>query len=166
MRDTQRAEGHMSFVLAEEIPRVLTGEGQGTSLEKSLGGSLLTLIALFGLVFASVASGQTFTEFTIPTASSSPQGIGAGPDGNLWFTEPAPSSNKIGRITTAGVFTEFTIPTASSSSGWIAAGPDGNLWFTESSVNKIGRITTAGVFTEFTIPTAGSQPAGIAAGPD
>lgn len=28
----------MPFVLAEEVPGVLTGEGQGTSLEKSLGG--------------------------------------------------------------------------------------------------------------------------------
>lgn len=99
MRDTLRAEGHMSFVLAEAIPGVLKGEDQGTSVEKSLGGSLLTLIALFGLVFASAASGQTFTEFTVPTASSAPQGIGAGPDGNLWFTESAVSANKIGRIT-------------------------------------------------------------------
>ena len=28
-----------------------------------------------------------FTEFPIPTAGSSPNGITAGPDGNLWFTE-------------------------------------------------------------------------------
>src|SRR5262249_9558498 len=35
--------------------------------------------------------------FSIPTASSGPQGIIAGPDGNLWFTEH--DSNKIGRLT-------------------------------------------------------------------
>jgi virginiamycin B lyase len=29
----------------------------------------------------------TVTEFTIPTAASSPNGIVAGPDGNIWFTE-------------------------------------------------------------------------------
>jgi virginiamycin B lyase len=36
------------------------------------------------------------TEFTIPTASSSPEGIVSGPDGNLWYTEHG--GNKIGRI--------------------------------------------------------------------
>ena len=37
------------------------------------------------------------------------QGIAAGPDGALWFTES--NGNKIGRITTAGVVTEYPIPT-------------------------------------------------------
>ncbi|MCI4369020.1 MAG: hypothetical protein L3K09_05610, partial [Thermoplasmata archaeon] len=152
MTGAQRAEEHMSFVPAEEVSGVLTGEGQGTSLEKSLGGPLLTLVTLFGLVFASVASGQTFTEFAIPTVGSEPYYIASGPDGNLWFTEW--STNKIGRITPASVFTEFTIPTAGSQPIGIAAGPDGNLWFVENFGQKIGRITPAGVFTEFTIPTA------------
>lgn len=49
-------------------------------------------------------------EYPIPTANSSPQGIAAGPDGNLWFTES--NANKIGRITTDGIFTEYPIPTA------------------------------------------------------
>ncbi|MEO8584735.1 MAG: Ig-like domain-containing protein [Acidobacteriota bacterium] len=103
-------------------------------------------------------------EFPIPTASSAPYGIAAGADGNLWFT--GYNSNRIGRVTPAGVFTEFSIPTSLSRSHGIAAGPDGNLWFTEESGNKIGRITTAGATTEFPIPTAGSSPYGIAAGPD
>src|SRR4029077_12946490 len=38
----------------------------------------------------------TITEFPIPTANSSPYGITAGPDGNLWFVETA--ANKIGEI--------------------------------------------------------------------
>ncbi len=37
------------------------------------------------------------TEFPVPTASSAPRGIAAGPDVNLWFTEFG--VNKIGRIT-------------------------------------------------------------------
>jgi streptogramin lyase len=36
------------------------------------------------------------TEFAIRTASCYPEGIAAGPDGNLWFTES--QGNKIGRI--------------------------------------------------------------------
>ena len=89
---------------------------------------------------ASVAA-QTFFEFPIPTASSRPTGITAGPDGNLWFTEF--NGNKIGRITPAGVITEFPIPSAGGTPFGITAGPDGNLWFTEYFGNKIGQVITA-----------------------
>jgi hypothetical protein len=40
------------------------------------------------------------TEFPIPTGNTQPQGITAGPDGALWFTETA--GNNIGRISFAG----------------------------------------------------------------
>jgi len=119
-----------------------------------------------------ITTGGTITEFAIPTANVSPQGIAAGPDGALWFTEQ--NGGNIGRITTAGAITEFPIPTANQCSLYldctygIAAGPDGALWFTEFGVGKIGRITTAGAITEFAIqgdaPTP--SPFGIAAGPD
>jgi streptogramin lyase len=122
------------------------------------------ILTLLGVSVCSVASGQVITEFPVPTNGSSPFGIVAGPDGNLWFTESA--GNQIGRITTAGVITEFPIPTASSDPRGITAGPDGNLWFVENSGNKIGRITTAGVITEFPITTPGRGPFGITAGPD
>ncbi len=93
---------------------------------------------LFWGIFRSGAA-QTITEFPIPTADSSPSGITAGPDGNLWFTEQA--GNKIGRISTAGAIAEFAIPTANSFPVDITAGPDGTLWFLEHSANQIGRIT-------------------------
>src|SRR5205814_275274 len=67
------------------------------------------------------------TEYAIPTPRSYPEGITAGPDGALWFTEAL--VNKIGRITTDGVITEYPIPTPSTYPRGIAAGPDGNLWF-------------------------------------
>jgi streptogramin lyase len=115
------------------------------------------------------AAAQTFTEFPIPTVSSGPFGITAGPDGALWFSEY--NAGKIGRITAAGVITEFPIPTTNSQPYGITAGPDGALWFTENGGggnggNRIGRVTTAGVMTEFPIPTASSEPAGITTGPD
>ena len=89
-------------------------------------------------------------------------GITAGPDGNLWFTEPY--ANTIGRITTSGVLTEFPVPTAGTPSR-IAAGPDGNLWFTDPAGQKIGRITTAGEITEFSVGT-NNDPSDIVAGSD
>ncbi len=106
-----------------------------------------------------------------------PTGIAAGPDGNLWFTEPdgangrdradhhrlctahrvrqcrptaptrptsppdpvvlsgSPScgTNKIGRITTAGVVSESAVIAGTTAPTGITAGPDGNLWFTEQA---------------------------------
>jgi len=107
------------------------------------------------------AATSDITEFRLPTADSTPEGITAGPDGNLWFAEQA---GRIGRITPAGVVTEFSNGiTADSRPFAITAGPDGNLWFTEDSA--IGRITPAGDVTEFGI-TSNSAPEGITAGPD
>src|SRR5438874_817065 len=87
------------------------------------------------------------TEFPIPTANSSPGGITAGPDGNLWFTECVSSSSgctksQIGRITPTGTITEIPLPTDNSGPNEVVTGPDGNLWFTEGGANKIGRITS------------------------
>ena len=127
--------------------------------------SVAMALAYFGL--AGPLAAQTITEFPLPTTGS-PAAITAGPDGSLWFTEVY--SNRIGRITTAGVVTEFPIPTANSFDGGprvggITAGPDGNLWFTNQFNNSIGRITSAGAVTNYT-GTGLASPVSIAAGPD
>jgi virginiamycin B lyase len=103
------------------------------------------------------------SEFAIPTRSSKPVAITAGPDGALWFTEYA--AGQIGRITTDGAITEFKIPTRQSRPDGIVAGPDGAIWFTEGA-GKIGRITVDGQISEFTVPTADARPAQITVGPD
>jgi virginiamycin B lyase len=81
-------------------------------------------------------------EFPIPTSNSTPVGITAGPDGNLWFTEGG--ANKIGRITTTGVVTEFPVPTPKRQIIGITAGPahTASVWFTEFIANQIGEIST------------------------
>jgi streptogramin lyase len=81
----------------------------------------------------------TFTEFAIPSGGR-PYAIAAGPDGNLWFTEPGPF-NAIGRCTPSGGISEYPIPTANTEVAGIAAGPDGNMWFAEEDVGKIGRFS-------------------------
>ena len=134
--------------------------GAGVSMLVSGGGPLIAHAAAH-----SVQAGiGTITEFTVPTASSTPNGITAGSDGNIWFTEY--TSDKIGRITPSGTITEFNVPTANAAPRQIAAGPDGNLWFTEFSADQIGRITPSGTITEFPVPTLNSGPRGIVAGPD
>jgi streptogramin lyase len=125
-----------------------------------LGGSL----ALAG----ASASANPITEFSAGiTPDSGPQGITAGPDGNLWFTEEI-GAGRIGRITPKGEVTEFSEGIAPESvPQGITAGPDGNLWFTENGGNRIGRITPKGEVTEFSegiSPESG--PSGIVAGPE
>jgi len=131
------------------------------------------LVALGVLTGISAAQAQSITEFPLTTAGSGPQGIAAGPDGNLWFTEE--TGNRIGRITPAGVITEYSLPTADSGPYAIAAGADGNLWFTQrgdnvvGSGNRIGRITPDGGISEFpTSPpdTPLVRPFDMTAGPD
>jgi virginiamycin B lyase len=125
--------------------------------QPAIGSRNLALVLAILLVLSAgyrPAVAQTFTEFAITTGHGSLDGITAGPDGALWFTE---SGGFIGRITTAGVVTDFPIPTANSNPTGIAAGPDGALWFTEAGdtgfyAGGIGRITTAGVITEFPLP--------------
>lgn len=100
-----------------------------------------------------------------------PSGIALGPDGAIWFTEPAEA--RIGRITMSGHITEYAIPSAGSFPMLITSGPDGALWFTEDGRmfgeggrDQIGRITTSGQITEYPLPTEFASPIGIAAGPD
>lgn len=97
--------------------------------------------------------------YHVPGESGYLYGIAAGPDGALWFTEY--NSDRIGRITTAGVITEYAIP--GSGPYGITAGPDGALWFTEMSSGQVGRITTAGVITEYPVAP---EPSNITVGPD
>jgi streptogramin lyase len=95
-------------------------------------------LLVLAMLVPQTVSAITITEYTIPTASSYPWGITAGPDGNIWFTEYR--GNRIGKITPSGSITEYPIPTALSQPVGITAGPDGNLWFTELQGSNIGNL--------------------------
>src|SRR6266571_5069926 len=143
----------------------MKSRGRNRSLR---GGRLLALASmtmlLLGAADAPARAATRITEYWVPTPSSWPSGITAGPDGNLWFTEF--DGERIGRITIEGAITEYTVPTLYSGPWGIAPGSDGNLWFTEYDTNLIGRITPGGAITEYPIPTSRSFPRGITAGPD
>lgn len=113
------------------------------------------------------AAASTITEFHVSNVGV-PQGISAGSDGNLWFTEFY--DNVAGRITTKGTSTLFTLNTMNSAT-YITNGPDGALWLTllndvgGSTTNQIGRLTTKGTLTTFKVPKA-SYIWDITTGPD
>ncbi len=135
---------------------------------------LLGVVLALLLAFATGASAApvgAITEFPVPSPEATPQGIAAGPDANMWFTEF--KADRVGRITPGGAVAEFGVPTAEGGPTAIAAGPDGNLWFTENGAGKlqgkgerIGRITPAGAISEFVTRSKESAPEDITAGPD
>lgn len=85
----------------------------------------------------------TISLFPVPNRLSTVNGITAGPDNALWFTEDTSNhahDGKIGRITPKGKMSEFPVPNPSAGPGSITVGPDGKLWYTELLSNKIGRL--------------------------
>lgn len=121
----------------------------------------------------------TIREYPIPTPNADiygpfadPTGIQSGditrgPDGNVWFTEEL--SQRVGRITPAGVVTEFAVP--GQVLAGIATGPDGNLWIVDSA-GTIFKMNPAGsILATFAVPHPADcvddhQLSQIVAGPD
>jgi streptogramin lyase len=90
-------------------------------------------------------------------------GLAAGPDGNIWFTEPQQS--QIVRMTPSGQMSEFPVPAAAPYQ--IVAGSDGALWFIAASGPRLGRITLQGAVTFYSLPEDRlSGIGGLAAGAD
>ena len=97
------------------------------------------------------------TEFNV-WPNSQPQGIAAGPDGNLWFSTGRP----VVRIKTDGAFTAFG---AWDEHAPITAGPDGTLWLGNDGGGGVARIAMDGTLSAF--PSVGTSDAsGITTGPD
>jgi virginiamycin B lyase len=99
----------------------------------------------YGNKIGRITPSGEITEYPVPTAQSHPDQIVAGPDGNLWFTEPgfditAGHESKIGQITPTGTVTE-TPALCSSIPNEITTGADGNLWITDDIGNAIDRVS-------------------------
>ena len=107
-------------------------------------------------------SGSVIAQYALPSGTN-PQGIAAGPDGNIWFV--GYGTSVVGQVTPAGAITTYSLA-AGSRPVRITAGSDGNLWVTEAVGDRIARVTTSGAITEFAVPTKYALPWGIAAGPD
>ena len=130
------------------------------------GRSAALILALVGVGLAGVARGQVVTEFPIPTASSFPYGIAAGPDGNLWFTEisgrqqdrPDHHGRRRHRV---------PHPHGRQQPSGHRRRPGRQPLVHRINANQIGRITTAGVDHGVPRSHAGQRTVPvIAAGPD
>ncbi len=111
---TKGPDGNLWFTVIN-----LAGQNQPTSANIPTG--LIGKITPTGAV----------TEYVLP-AGTQPTQIGAGPDGDLWFTDY--QHNEIGRITPGGQVGLFaTAKQNYNGFGNIITGPDGRIWFTLQS---------------------------------
>jgi streptogramin lyase len=125
----------------------------------------LLLAALVVVSLAAAAPVDSLTEFNA-NPGSAPFRIGAGTDGNLWFSDQGVGAKAIGQITTGGVIHEFGLP-AASVPRQIRVGADGNIWFTDTNpaAPGIGRVNADGTITFFPLEL-GSNPNALALGAD
>jgi len=118
----------------------------------------------------------SITEFNTPTPNFDTSAIAAGPDGNIWFTEP--DRNQVARINpTTHVITELPEPAGTGGLDSLVAAPDGflyaigrssNIPSSDLPVSPLVQINpaTGAMTTVFSIPDATDNPGNIAVGPD
>ncbi len=118
-------------------------------------------IADFGgaRIVAATTAGVT----TFHNTGGTPQGIGAGPGGQVVYGNPGTSPQTIGRLTLGAA--PLTTNTPASDPFGVVFGSDGAFWTANFAKDELGRLTTDGTYTELPGFTAGSGPRYITTGP-
>ena len=129
---------------------------------------LLALTVLSASAALAAPAGATsITELPPLIPGSVPQGITAGPDGNVWFVENrasrfgrvVPSTGKINDLSTGSGICAGSLPAE------ITPGPDGGLWFTEEAAQP-DRADRPRQGDRAGVPGLRAARTGITAGPD
>ena len=103
---------------------VTTGPAANLYLTIQYGGNPPSPSLTDSYVYVISTSAVILHKFPLPNGSH-PIGIADGSDHNLWIAESG--SNKIARMTPAGVVTQFSLPTANAGPNEITAAADGAL---------------------------------------
>ena len=111
-----------------------------------------------GSVWGITTSGSA-TPYTL--TGSSPLGIAAGPDGNLWVASAVGTSNPnnaVWKVTTAGIPTKYE--NESYQPYAVCAGNDGNMYFLDDNDAVLLQVSTSGTYLNhysFPTPTDGGS---------
>jgi virginiamycin B lyase len=95
-------------------------------------------------------------------AGSAPYGIGAGPDGAIWFT--ARGTNQVGRRTADGEIRMIGLPVPDAGPAMLAVAGDGAVWVALNAAGALARVD--GGAAELVELPRDAAPVGIAAGAD
>jgi virginiamycin B lyase len=112
-----------------------------------------------------ISPGGAAEEHAIP-ATAETLGVGGltrGPEGNMWFTDPA--ANRIERVGPTGHAEGVPVPTAGSLPTGIVSAPGGFLWVTMEGTGKVAKVDPIGHVVESAL-NDGARPAALALGPD
>jgi streptogramin lyase len=116
-------------------------------------------------VIGRIVGGGALDEHKVPVSGSA-LGVGdltLGPEGNMWFTEPA--ANRIERAAPGGTPAGFTLPIPGSRpTGIVTVGS--SVWATLGGIGRLEEINPATAMgTEYTLPV-GWRPSALALGGD
>ena len=104
----------------------------------------------------------TITEFPTPSATSLPEGVDIGQNGDVWYAET--SVGKVAVLRSNHTTSEFTLPNGGQPV-IVKVGTDG-IWFTDGPGHAIGHLSPAtGSILEYAIPS-GASPLFLQIGPD
>lgn len=127
-----------------------------------------------GRVLGYVNTADELTEFSASAVGTQPEGIIAGPGGEMWFT--GGESGLIGKVNPGGGVERFPVPPEVPDTKEISSDPvaitraaDGTLWFTDHSQSSEGSSyidhrTESGQIMKYKLPVLESPADAIAAG--
>src|SRR3954451_7246321 len=90
----------------------------------------------------STLGGASLASRTNPSATSRPQQLAAGQNGDVWFADPA--DDVLGRVAANGTFTTASTGAASDPVD-VAVAPNGNVWAVENTGNELDCIAAGGM---------------------
>src|SRR5579871_4325511 len=115
----------------------------------------ITVTVMIGCCLSAVAPSHAdgspiIIEYATPSATSSPQGIVVGPDGEIWYAETAAGKIAVQRPNQSAV--EFSLPNGGQPN-ILKVASDG-IWFTDGKNAAIGRLSPAsGEIVEYPVPS-------------
>jgi virginiamycin B lyase len=100
--------------------------------------------------------GPDFWTFPLPTPGGGGGPLIVGPDGKLWYAQPAAA--KLGRVDLTGSVEEQSLGAQSSPTD-LACAADGNVWVALENGAALMRVAPDGTAAEFSLPAvAGTEP--------
>ncbi|MDP1922446.1 MAG: SMP-30/gluconolactonase/LRE family protein [Myxococcales bacterium] len=154
---SSQANGSYSFAGLADGSYTVTPAATGATFSPTS-----ATVALAG-ADATASFTSSLAQLTLFSVPGWPSAIITGGDGNLWVSDTSGYSNKILRLTPAGVATVFTIP-ATDTVGIAQLAPfPGGIVFTEARAGKVGVMRHDGTHHEWPKSKAWVNPVGIVA---
>lgn len=160
-------DGNLWAANGDKVYRITPG---GTVDPFTVIGSSRGIASSGGLLWVADAGNSAIVSVTtagVPTAypiGGGPQGIAAGGDGQVGFTNPNPP-HRVGRLVAGGSPLQTETAPGTDPFG-MTYGSDGAYWFAQPVTDNIGRLTADGEYSQLNGLSPDSNPRYVAAGPN